>query len=129
MNIYVDRDCGSHSIDITGEDPTSQPANDVRLDQSEGKDLIKGSTPPKSPTTSGTHTTLINSSSSSGLHSHICICSGCHSYCTALYNITGEDSTSQPESQVRPVQSEGQDLKEEITPQQSPPTSGTYISY
>ena len=60
--------------------------------------------------------------SSSVLHSHICICSGSH--IIALYNITGE-----AERKVRPDPSEGQNLKKEITPPQSPPTSGTYTSF
>ena len=58
--------------------------------------------------------------SSSVLHSHIC--SGSHTI--ALYNITGE-----AEGKVRPDPSEGKDLKKEITPPQSPPTSGTYTSF
>ena len=118
---------GSHSIalyNITGEDPTSQPESQVRPVQSDGQDLKKEITSPQSSPTSRTYTSFIHSLSSSVLHSHICICSGSHSI--ALYNITGEDPTSQPESQVRPVQSEGQDLKKEITSPQS--TSRTYIS-
>ena len=121
---------GSHSIalyNITGEDPTSQQKSEVRPVQSDGQVLKKEITSPQSSPTSGTYTSFIHSLSSSVLHSHICICSGSHSI--ALYNITGEDPTSQPESQVRPVQFEDQDMKKEITPQQSPPTSGTYTSF
>ena len=119
---------GSHSIalyNITGEDPTSQPESQVRPVQSEGQDLKKEITSPQS--TSRTYISINHSLSSSVLHSHICICSGSHSI--ALYNITGEDPTSQQESQVRPVQSDGQDLKKEITSPQSSPTSGTYTSF
>ena len=121
---------GSHSIalyNITGEYPTSQPESQVRPVQSDGQDLKKEITSPQSSPTSGTYISFIHSLSSSVLHSHICICSGSHSI--ALYNITGEDLTNQPESQVRPVQSEDQDMKKEITPQQSPTTSGTYTSF
>ena len=130
VHSHICRYSGSHSIalyNITGEDPTSQPESQVRPVQSEDQDMKKEITPQQSPPTNGTYTSFIHSLSSSVLHSNICICSGSHSI--ALYNITGEDPTSQPESQVRPVQSDGQDLKKEITSPQSSPTSGTYTSF
>ena len=130
LHSHICRCSGSHSIalyNITGEDPTSQQESQVRPFQSDSQDLKKEITSPQSSPTSGTYTSFIHSLSSSVLHSHICICSGSHSI--ALYNIIGEDPTSQPESQVRPVQSDGQDLKKEITSPQSSPTSGTYTSF
>ena len=130
LHSHICRCSGSHSIalyNITGEDPTSQQESQVRPFQSDSQDLKKEITSPQSSPTSGTYTSFIHSLSSSVLHSHICICSGSHSI--ALYNIIGEDPTSQQESQVRPVQSDGQDLKKEITSPQSSPTSGTYTSF